>query len=127
MTDPTPEPGPGPATAPGPAPATPPGTNDRAHDRMTALGREAQAAGERFGREAQAAGERLARDPTIVGAADMAARLWGLVVLAVGLWFFAQVTLGLPLPAVAWQELWPTALILIGLLVLIRGAARRRP
>jgi hypothetical protein len=95
-------------------------------ERMQGFGREASAAGERLGREAQAAGERWSRDPSVVDAADTAARVWGLLVLGVGLWFFADVTLGLDMPAVAWRDVWPVALIVIGLAVVLRGMARRR-
>jgi hypothetical protein len=93
---------------------------------MQGLGREASAAGERLGREAQAAGERWAKDPGVVDAADTAARVWGLLVLGVGAWFFADITLGLDMPAVAWRDVWPVALIVIGLAVVLRGMARRR-
>jgi hypothetical protein len=95
-------------------------------ERMQGFGREASAAGERLGREAQAAGERWAKDPGVVDAADTAARVWGLLVLAVGLWFFADITLGYDMPAVAWRDVWPIALIAIGLAVVLRGMARRR-
>ncbi len=94
--------------------------------RVEGLGREAQAAGERLGRQAEAAGQRLSKDPAVIGAADTAGRIWGLIVLAVGLWFFADITLGLDMPAVAWRDLWPVVLIVIGLAVVIRGMARRR-
>ena len=90
------------------------------------FGREAGAAGERLGREAQAAGERLRRDPGLIGAADWASRAWGAIVLAIGLWFFADVTLGLSMPSLAWRELWPIALIVVGLSVVVRGLGRRR-
>jgi hypothetical protein len=72
--------------------------------------------------------ERLPHDPApgMVGAADRASRAWGLIVLAVGLWFFADVTLGLNMPALAWRELWPIVLIVIGLAIVLRGLARRR-
>jgi hypothetical protein len=95
-------------------------------DRLGALGREAAAAGERFGREAQAAGERLQRDPAVIGAADWASRAWGLLVLAIGLWFLADVTLGFDMPSLAWRELWPLLLIVAGLAIVFRGLARRR-
>jgi hypothetical protein len=94
-------------------------------DRMNALGHDAQEAGERWGREWQAAGERWSRDPVVVGTVTWAARAWGLIVLAVGLWFFADVTLQLSMPAVAWGDLWPVVLILIGLGVVIRASMRR--
>lgn len=63
-------------------------------ERMDAFGREAGAAGERIGRQAEAAGKRFASDPTMVRAADTAARVWGLLILLVGVWFLADVTLG---------------------------------
>lgn len=49
----------------------------------------------------------------------------GLVLLAVGLWFFAEHTLGLDLPTLRWSQLWPVILIVIGVWVLF--GARRRP
>jgi hypothetical protein len=62
----------------------------------------------------------------MVGAADWASRAWGLIVLAIGLWFFADVTLGLGMPSLAWGELWPIVLIVAGLAIVLRGLARRR-
>jgi len=110
-------------TNPEPTPATDVG--DRLKERFEAFGVEAQAAGERIGREAQAAGDRFVADPAVIRAADTGARIWGLLVLAVGVWFFAQVTLGLPLPLIAWRDLWPVALVLIGLFIIVRGMTRR--
>jgi hypothetical protein len=89
------------------------------------FGRDIGAAGERLGREAEAAGQRLAKDPTVQRAADTAARFWGLVVLGVGIWFLADVTLGLNMPVIAWREVWPVGLILLGVLIVFRGMARR--
>lgn len=105
-----------------PDPAPKPGFEGR----MERFGKEAQAAGERLGREAEAAGRRLAADPTVAGAALTLSRFWGLVVLAVGLWFFADVTLGVDMPAVPWGDLWPLAIIVVGLLIIGRGLTRRR-
>ena len=48
----------------------------------------------------------------------------GLILVAVGLWFFAQYTLGLDLPTVRWSQLWPLILILIGGWILL-GSMRR--
>jgi len=93
---------------------------------MKRFGEEAGAAGERLGREAQAAGERWSRDPAIQGAANTATRVWGLILLAVGLWFVADVTLGYDLPGVAWAQLWPLALIIAGVAVLFSAMGRRR-
>jgi hypothetical protein len=95
-------------------------------ERVEGFGRDAQAAGERFGRQAEAAGRRLANDPSIQTATDTAARAWGLLLIAVGAWFFAQVTLGYDLPAIPWRDLWPVGLILIGLVIVFRGMGRRR-
>jgi hypothetical protein len=50
--------------------------------------------------------------------------LFGLVVLGLGLWFFAEHTLGYELPRIRWSQLWPVALIVIGLWVVL-GSMRR--
>jgi hypothetical protein len=50
--------------------------------------------------------------------------VFGLIVLALGLWFFAERTLGIDLPRIEWGSLWPIVLIGIGAWVLL-GAARR--
>lgn len=63
--------------------------------------------------------------PAAARGADWASRAWGLIVLAVGLWFFADVTLGLDMPSLAWRELWPIVLIVVGLAIVLRGLARR--
>ncbi len=95
-------------------------------ERIERFGEEARQAGERFGRQAEAAGARWSREPSVARAADTASRIWGLIVLGIGLWFFADVTLGYDMPSVAWRDLWPIALIAIGLVVVIRGMTRRR-
>jgi len=93
---------------------------------MERFGHDAGEAGERFGKRAEEAANRWSKDPGMVRAADTAGRIWGLLVLAVGVWFFADVTLGYDMPRVAWSDLWPIALIGIGLLVVVRGMTRRR-
>ena len=50
--------------------------------------------------------------------------LFGLVILGVGLWFFAEHTLGLELPRIRWSQVWPLMLIVVGLWVVL-GAMRR--
>jgi hypothetical protein len=121
------------STPPSPdEPATPESpTNDAERpptfeERMDRFGREVGEAGERFGRRAEETANRWSRDPSVVHAADTAGRVWGLLLLAVGLWFFADVTLGYDMPSIAWSDVWPIALIGIGLLVLVRGMSRRR-
>src|SRR6185437_1026916 len=49
---------------------------------------------ERFGKRAEEAANRWSKEPGVVYAADTAGRIWGLILLAVGLWFFSDVTLG---------------------------------
>lgn len=123
-TEPPPNPSPEePAAPPPPPPPVQPRTFEQ---RIDDFGKRAGEAGEKLGREAEAAAERWKQDPAIAGAADTATRVWGLILLAVGLWFFADVTLGLDVPDVAWRDIWPLGLIVIGLAVLIRGMATRR-
>lgn len=95
-------------------------------ERMNRFGEEAREAGERLGRKAEAAGQRWSRDPAVMRAGDTATRIWGLLVLAVGLWFLADVTLGYDMPNVAWRDLWPVLLIGIGVVVVVRGMTRSR-
>jgi hypothetical protein len=95
-------------------------------ERLERFGDEARQAGERFGRQAEAAGARWSKEPGVARAADTAGRIWGLIVLGIGLWFFADITLGYDMPSVAWRDLWPLGLIGIGLVVVIRGMTRRR-
>lgn len=109
-----------------PAPPSPPAEPQTFEQRMEDLGRRAGSAGEKLGHEAEAAAQRWSKDPSIVAAGDAAARVWGLLVLAVGVWFFADITLGMDMPAIAWRDIWPAALIVLGLAVLVRGMASRR-
>jgi hypothetical protein len=44
----------------------------------------------------------------------------GLVILAVGLWYFADRTLGLELPRVEADQLWPVAVIALGAWLIVR-------
>ena len=122
MTEATPDP----TAAPGPGPTDATTTKPTFEQRVEGFGREMGAAGERLGREAEAAGQRLANDPTIQRAGDTAARLWGLIVLAAGLWFLADVTLKMDMPNVPWADVWPLGLILLGVFIVVRGMGRRR-
>jgi hypothetical protein len=107
--------------------ATPdPNRKSTFEERIDSFGREAGEAGERIGRQAEAAGKRLADDPGIKRAADTAARVWGLLILLVGVWFLADVTLGYEMPDVPWGDVWPIGLIAIGLVVVFRGMGRQR-
>ena len=119
----TPDPG---APSPPPPETPPPAAPRTFEERMEDFGRRAGAAGEKLGKEAEEAAQRWSKDPAVAAAGDTAARVWGLLVLAVGLWFFADITLGMDMPAVAWRDVWPVALIVLGLAVLLRGMASRR-
>ena len=44
----------------------------------------------------------------------------GLVILAVGLWYFADRTLGLELPRIEADQLWPIVVIALGAWLIIR-------
>ena len=50
--------------------------------------------------------------------------IFGLILVAVGLWFFADQTLGLEMPRLRISELWPVVLILIGGWVLLSSMRR---
>jgi hypothetical protein len=50
--------------------------------------------------------------------------LFGLVFLGLGLWFFAEITLGYDLPNIQWSQVWPVFLIVIGLWIVL-GTRRR--
>jgi hypothetical protein len=108
-----------------PAPSTPPASGA---DLRASLESGAKAFDERaqaLGREAEAAVGRLGANPAVRETADMAGRLWGLVLLGFGIWFLFDVTLRMDLPAIAWDQMWPLILIVLGGLVVVRGLARR--
>ena len=108
-----------------PPPGTEPSRTPTLEERFERFGRETEEAANRLGREAEDAGKRLAANPVVKGAADTAARVWGLILIGVGAWFFAEFTLGYDLPAIPWRDVWPIGLIAIGLVVILRGLTRR--
>lgn len=50
--------------------------------------------------------------------------MFGVILAAIGLWFFADQTLGLEMPRLRWSELWPVLLIGLGAWVVF-GSLRR--
>lgn len=50
--------------------------------------------------------------------------VFGVILAAIGLWFFADQTLGLEMPRLRWSELWPVLLIGLGAWVVF-GSLRR--
>lgn len=125
MTDQGQESPPNQPSASPPPPSPPPPSSPSFEQRVERFAKEAGEAGERIGRQAEDAGKRWAASPGVSQATDTAARIWGLLLIAVGAWFFAEFTLGYDLPAVPWRDLWPVVLIVIGLAVLLRGMGRR--
>ena len=59
-------------------------------------------------------GPRLAEGPRL------GSIVLGLVILAVGLWYFADRTLGLELPRLEADQLWPIAVIGLGVWLIVR-------
>jgi hypothetical protein len=58
--------------------------------------------------------------------ASLSAIIVGLVFLGIGIWYFLDTTLGLTMPDISWDALWPILLIGLGGLILFRAAADRR-
>lgn len=115
-----------PAMAPSqPAPAAPAATGTDLKAALEDGARNLDQRAQALGREAEAAARRWGENPAVKETADIAGRLWGLVLLAFGLWFLADVTLDMDLPNVRWSEVWPVLLIVLGGFVVIRGLARR--
>ena len=50
--------------------------------------------------------------------------IFGGILVAVGLWFFADQTLGLDMPRLRWSELWPIFIIALGGWIVL-GSMRR--
>ena len=57
---------------------------------------------------------------------SVAAVVVGVVFLGIGVWYFLDDTLGLTMPSISWDTLWPVALIALGGVILFRAAADRR-
>ena len=51
--------------------------------------------------------------------------VFGLILLAVGLWFFLERTLGIAMPRIEMRVVWPVILIVIGAVLVVRSAGRR--
>ena len=55
-----------------------------------------------------------------------ASLVFGVIILLVGLWFFASRTLGLDMPDIEWGQLWPLLLIGLGAWIVYRAMRRNR-
>ncbi len=49
----------------------------------------------------------------------------GLILIAIGVWYFLDYTLGLDLPTIRWGGLWPLIVIAVGAVILVRSMQRR--
>ena len=49
----------------------------------------------------------------------------GLVLIAIGAYYFIDRTLGIALPSIQWSSVWPIILIVIGGLILVRSFQRK--
>ncbi|MBA2720184.1 MAG: hypothetical protein H0U52_13240 [Chloroflexi bacterium] len=49
----------------------------------------------------------------------------GVGLIAIGLYFFLDRTLGVPMPRIQWGTVWPILLIGLGAIVLFRSVSRR--
>ena len=56
---------------------------------------------------------------------NLVAIVVGLVILAVGVYYFIDRTLGVAMPRIQWGSLWPVLLIVLGGVVLLRSIDRR--
>jgi len=56
---------------------------------------------------------------------SVAALVVGVVLVVIGLYFFLDRTLGLPMPRIQWSTIWPILLIGLGAIVLFRSVSRR--
>jgi hypothetical protein len=56
----------------------------------------------------------------------LATIVFGLIVIAVGVWFLLDRTFGLELPDIEWDSLWPLIVIGLGAWILLGTANRRR-
>jgi hypothetical protein len=50
--------------------------------------------------------------------------VFGVILVAIGLWFFGDQTLGLDMPALSWSDLWPILIIALGGWIVL-GSLRR--
>lgn len=55
-----------------------------------------------------------------------ASLVFGLIILVIGAWFFAEKTLGFDLPRLDWRQLWPILLIGLGAWIILGSMGRRR-
>jgi hypothetical protein len=57
---------------------------------------------------------------------DFGALIFGLIVLGVGIYYFAQKTLGLAIPDLDWDRIWPLIVIGVGVLIVVSNLVRSK-
>jgi hypothetical protein len=56
---------------------------------------------------------------------DAGALVFGLIVLGVGLYYFADKTLGIAMPELDWDRIWPLVIIVVGVAIVGSNLLRR--
>jgi LiaI-LiaF-like transmembrane region len=51
--------------------------------------------------------------------------VFGLILVGIGIWFLAEVTLGIEMPDISWDQVWPIILIVVGLWIVLSARRRR--
>ena len=62
---------------------------------------------------------------TAADSGRMGSVVLGAILVAIGLWFFADQTLGLDMPRLDWGDLWPLIIIGIGAWIVLSSLGRR--
>jgi len=65
------------------------------------------------------------RQPQGQRGTNVASIVVGLVFLGIGIWYFLDTTLGLTMPDIEWDNIWPIILIVIGGVIVVRAATDR--
>jgi len=65
------------------------------------------------------------RQPQGQRGTNVASIVVGLAFLGIGIWYFLDTTLGLTMPDIEWDNIWPILLIVIGGVIVFRAATDR--
>ena len=75
--------------------------------------------------EPQAQGRSTTWRPPRERDSNVAAIVVGLILVAIGGWYFLEQTLGIRMPRISWRDIWPVVLIVLGVFVIVRSMTRR--
>jgi len=56
---------------------------------------------------------------------NLGAIVIGLIILGIGVYYFLERTLGIPMPRIQWGSIWPIFVVVLGGLILLRAFERR--